>query len=485
MKRALFIFSAVALFAFSGCQDRNQFGDDYYVTDSSIGSPYTSSDESTTTLVQYENASVEESNSQLILNAKQTQSDGTVYIKWTCDFSDEKLTKSVRETTFPTTDSAAAYYAQLKENYERGLEFYLKDNVVIENDTNLSGTDKSVMREEMVEFARKIEEKEDYVTYQVQFNSYVAIEIAAAENTAVYTYTYIVNGMYYSSAEELQRAIVSLNVGSQATVHINATPKAGGTVLHGTETIITIPEIGNTITVSFSVPVGENADGSAKEETVEATISTTTDDTTTAAINENLCPDDNHPHAIDMGTGVKWACCNVGAGSPFDYGGYFAWGETEEKSNYDWSTYKWCNGSYTSLTKYCTNSDYGTVDNKTTLELSDDAARVNWGSSWRMPTIDELSELNNNCTWTWMTIEDVNGYKVTASNGNSIFLPAAGGHKGEGHEYVGYRGDYWSSSLYILYPNYAHGLGYKDDEYHHTDYTFYRYYGHSVRPVTE
>ncbi len=192
-----------------------------------------------------------------------------------------------------------------------------------------------------------------------------------------------------------------------------------------------------------------------------------------------LCPDANHPHAIDLGLGVKWACCNVGSSSPVDYGGYYAWGETSTKSNYDWSTYKWCNGSSNSMTKYCIKSFYGTVDNQTQLELSDDAAHVNWGGSWRMPTIDELSELNNNCTWTGMTIEGVNGYKVTASNGNSIFLPAAGYRSGEGFFEMGSGGSYWSSSLDVLSSSnsarilfYSGGTG-----------GAFRCYGHSVRPV--
>ena len=93
---------------------------------------------------------------------------------------------------------------------------------------------------------------------------------------------------------------------------------------------------------------------------------------------------------------VKWATCNVGATKPEEYGDYFAWGETDPKSTYDWSTYKYCNGSSSTLTKYNTDNSQGTVDNKTTLDLSDDAARANWGDSWRMPTDAELTELRSN-----------------------------------------------------------------------------------------
>lgn len=153
---------------------------------------------------------------------------------------------------------------------------------------------------------------------------------------------------------------------------------------------------------------------------------------------------------VDLGLSVKWANMNVGASSPEEYGDYFAWGETQPKSNYNWSTYKWCNGSSPSMTKYCTFSDYGTVDNKTTLELSDDAAHVNWGGNWRMPTEAEQDELRNtnNCTWTWTIQNGVNGYKVTSKkNGNSIFLPAAGSRDDSSLYNAGSRGFYMSSSL--------------------------------------
>ncbi|MBO4567195.1 MAG: hypothetical protein J5695_08215, partial [Bacteroidales bacterium] len=131
---------------------------------------------------------------------------------------------------------------------------------------------------------------------------------------------------------------------------------------------------------------------------------------------------------VDLGlpSGLKWATCNVGASKPEDYGDYFAWGETEPKSDYTWNNYKWCNGSANTLTKYNNNKYIGTVDNKTVLDPEDDAARVNWGGSWRMPTDAEQNELRENCSWTWTTLNGVDGVIVTGSNGNSIFLSAAG-----------------------------------------------------------
>ena len=186
---------------------------------------------------------------------------------------------------------------------------------------------------------------------------------------------------------------------------------------------------------------------------------------------------------VDLGLSVKWATCNVGASSPEEYGDYFAWGEVEPKEVYDWNTYKWCNGSEYSLTKYCTNSSYGTVDNKTTLELSDDAARANWGGSWRMPTREEQDELRQQCIWTWTTQNGVNGYKVTGTNGNSIFLPAAGYRDDSLFDYAGSLGYYWSSSLNTGNPGGAWYVYFVSDSVHR--YSNERYCGFSVRPVCQ
>lgn len=150
---------------------------------------------------------------------------------------------------------------------------------------------------------------------------------------------------------------------------------------------------------------------------------------------------------VDLGLSVKWATMNVGATSPEEYGDYFAWGETEPKEEYNWSTYKWCEGNYDTQTKYCTDSYYGTVDNKTILDLEDDAANVNWGGSWRMPTKKELQELLEDCTWTKVVQNDHNCYMVTGPNGNTIFLPAAGVFDDTIIEEYNTMGCYWSSSV--------------------------------------
>lgn len=144
------------------------------------------------------------------------------------------------------------------------------------------------------------------------------------------------------------------------------------------------------------------------------------------------------PKYVDLGLSVKWATFNVGATSPEDYGDYFAWGETEPKDKYSWATYKW--GTSSNLTKY------NTTDGKTILDPEDDAAQVHWGDKWRMPSKEEVDELTQQCSWIWTTHNNVNGYKVTGPNGNSIFLPAAG-YKGAGPTYpAGEDGLYWTNT---------------------------------------
>ena len=161
---------------------------------------------------------------------------------------------------------------------------------------------------------------------------------------------------------------------------------------------------------------------------------------------------ENGHEYVDLGLSVKWATCNIGATTPEDYDHYYAWGETKPQSTYNWSTYKWCNGSSSTFTKYNTSSSFGTVDNKTVLDLADDAANANWGGAWRMPTDAEWQELRDNCTWTWTTLNGINGVEVKGPNGNSIFLPAAG-YRGNNDLYsAGDFGHYWSSSLYAGSP---------------------------------
>lgn len=188
--------------------------------------------------------------------------------------------------------------------------------------------------------------------------------------------------------------------------------------------------------------------------------------------------------AVDLGLSVRWANCNVGADSPEEYGGYYAWGEIKEKDCYEWSTYKWCNGSSDTMTKYCTNSSYGTVDNKTVLDPADDVAHVEWGGNWRMPTVNEIDELINKCTWEYTTVNGVTVQKVTGPNGNSIFLPAAGYRFGTEVYGRGSYGDYWSGTLDEGFSYNACDLYFVGGDWNDWDY-LNRSYGFSVRPVTD
>lgn len=209
---------------------------------------------------------------------------------------------------------------------------------------------------------------------------------------------------------------------------------------------------------------------------------------------------------VDLGLSVKWAKYNIGATSPEEYGDFYAWGEIEpyykagyarenpqahwkdgKTSGYAWPSYKWCNGQAGSLTKYCSpggNYGYnGFYDYLFTLEMSDDVARQKWGGSWRLPSSSEFKDLIDNCTWTWTTLNGINGYRVTSNisgyTDRSIFLPAAGKRYSTIFDAT-YCGYYWSRSLYTESPL-ANSLDFtsKSVSRNHHD----RFDGFSVRPV--
>lgn len=191
---------------------------------------------------------------------------------------------------------------------------------------------------------------------------------------------------------------------------------------------------------------------------------------------------------VDLGLSVNWATFNIGATKPEEYGDYYAWGETETKTDYSWESYKWCNGSANTLTKYCDNSEYGNIDNKYLLDPDDDVAHVKWGGKWYMPTIEEIGELMDKCSWTMETRGEIEGFKVTGPNGNSIFLPVAGFYAGtdliESEMFENSNEGYiWSSNR--GYNNFSDCLLYSgaDGRAMFCSNTCYRYLGFPVRPV--
>ncbi len=194
-------------------------------------------------------------------------------------------------------------------------------------------------------------------------------------------------------------------------------------------------------------------------------------------------PDFQGHEVVDLGlpSGTLWATCNVGANAPEEYGDYFAWGETKPKEIYNWTTYKYCQGNDSTMTKYCVGDFLGTPDNQTVLNPIDDAATQNWGGDWRMPTHEEQMELKEHCTWVWATIKGTSGYLVLGPSGKYIFLSAAGCRWDSEFDYNETHSNYWSSSLYEGYPNLAYAFYiYDGDE----DWVYvYKYVGLSVRPV--
>lgn len=212
---------------------------------------------------------------------------------------------------------------------------------------------------------------------------------------------------------------------------------------------------------------------------------------------------ENGHEYVDLGlpSGTLWATMNIGAKSPEGTGLYFAWGETygyeSGRRYFALTNYKWFNWEeyqstkeYNQYTKYCTDSSYGVVDNKIELEIEDDAARQNWGGTWRMPSLDQIDELINECTSEWVCINGQNGRKITSKhNGNSIFVPAVGlcnGYRLDEENLTGYYLSrylgYYTDSSGILY--HTSTVSYLFVEQAGVGRSFgQRCWGHVIRPV--
>ena len=275
----------------------------------------------------------------------------------------------------------------------------------------------------------------------------------------------------------LRLSISSLNliVGEGSTVSINS-GSGNYSIENSNIGVVTATLSGTSIKVTAvaagTATITITDTNSGQTTTIEATV----EDKQPQSI--LTCPDDHHPHMIDLGlpSGTKWACCNVDTDhpenqSPTNYGGYYAWGETEMKSTYSWSTYIHCDGS----SETC--HDLG--DDIAGTEY--DVAHVKWGGSWMMPSKEQQDELRSNCTSTWTTQNDVSGILFTGTNGGSIFLPATGYYSESGLSDAGSGGYYWSSTQQpsLAYRAYYLSIGSDGTETYGTR----RYRGLSVRPV--
>ena len=268
---------------------------------------------------------------------------------------------------------------------------------------------------------------------------------------------------------------VSLLKGSEMTVPV--TNGSGNYTVSSSASSVATAEVDGTSVTITAISAGEATvtvtdTNSGQTATVEVTV------TESVMPSYTNCPDNNHPHLIDLGlpSGTKWACCNIDSQpskqSPTNYGGYFAWGETEEKEVYDLSTYRFYDTS-TNANAYLGNisgTDY-------------DVAHVKWGEKWVMPTYYQFQELADNCTHEWTTVNGINGYQFTSSNGASIFLPAAGHKEDSELSALNEAITYLTDSRYTNF-DWEVIMGYWYDQYYNQSWFFVgKEMGTSVRPV--
>ncbi|MBR5634572.1 MAG: pilus assembly protein N-terminal domain-containing protein, partial [Prevotella sp.] len=259
------------------------------------------------------------------------------------------------------------------------------------------------------------------------------------------------------SLQKDDRAMVTITSGSGNYTLENSNEEAVSAAIANTNQIVMVGQKAGTATITIT--------------------DTKTKQTATIAVTVTDGSDVSPGEAIDLGlpSGTLWASCNVGATKPEEYGDYFAWGETKGynsgKTTFNWDTY--FDSSY---------NKYNLSGGLTELALEDDAAYVNWGSNWRMPSLEQIQELIDNCNWEWTTLNGVYGRKATSKkNGNSIFLPGAGYRFDASLGDAGSWGYYWSRTLYTSDANSAYYLDFGSGSVYWNYY--YRYRGRSVRPV--
>jgi len=177
-----------------------------------------------------------------------------------------------------------------------------------------------------------------------------------------------------------------------------------------------------------------NSNNNGQNNSGQNNINSNNNNSSDAAVVEGYCPNASHPHAIDLGNGVYWACCNIGANAPWEMGGLYAWGETNGKQKYDWSTYQLSTpGGYVDIGNDIAGSRY-------------DAATANWGGRWKMPSSNQINALLN-CTKMQAKLNGMKGVAFIGANGNKIFMPAAGYAQTSSVKSEGDKGHYWTSTL--------------------------------------
>ena len=308
----------------------------------------------------------------------------------------------------------------------------------------------------------------DYVYWDCYINRFAGLPVRPVKNSEPALEDLVLSSTSPISLKAGETYAVQIISGNGIYSFENTNPKVATYEIEGnTVNIVAVSAGTTTITVKD--------DKSGQTAPIEVTVTENS-----GPVSYLTCPDDHHPHLIDLGlpSGTKWACCNVdddhSKQSPTNYGSYYAWGEvTGGKDYYDWSTYTHCDG--TKETCHDLGSDIAGTQY--------DVAHYQWGGSWVMPTHEQLDELVDNCTYTWTTLNGVNGGQFTGSNGGTIFLPAAGQRMYDDLYLFSSYGDYWSSTQYPSNSRSAYYLNI--DSFYSDSSSHYRHIGSSVRPVSK
>ncbi len=367
-------------------------------------------------------------------------------------------------------------YVEVK-GYTTSLDFKdISMGFLYGTDASLTSATNVEVKEDILKLSKLLDNGNGNVVFRAKLTN-------LEPNNTYYYRAYTHDGTYYNYGspksftiyEKLALSTNAITVSALTSSSVQITSGSGNYSVESIypEGVVTVSISGNTVSIEAlmagTAKITVKDDKSGQTATLDVTV---TDNY--SPISYLACPDDHHPHMIDLGlpSGTKWACCNVGADKPEAYGGYYAWGETEEKSYYAWSTYIHYDGS-----KYgCHNLGSDIAGTQY------DVAHMKWGSSWVMPSRDQIEELLGYCTIKWTTFNGVKGYQFTGMNGGTVFLPAAGDRWDDVLYYAGSYGFYWSSTQDPSLSTYAYGLNFYSGLVRGRN--AYRYDGRSVRPVS-